>query len=145
MRHGIAGRKFSRTTNQRKALLRSLCEALIINGSIVTTLPKAKSLRPILEKVITKSLPNTLSTYRDLLSRFDPKCCAIVRDRLVPACKGRPGGYLRIVKAGFRSGDNAPMAVIAFVDEAAFPPEKQLDRLNQIRQESQKNLEEARS
>jgi large subunit ribosomal protein L17 len=142
MRHRIVGRKFNRTANQRKALLKNLCEALIKSGSIFTTLPKAKSLRPVLEKIITKAKKSNLSAYRALLSRFSPEVSKIVRDRIVPACQNRDGGYMRVVKAGFRTGDNAPMAVISFVDEEAYPEEKKLSFLEDLRLKAQKERSE---
>ncbi|OJU72844.1 MAG: 50S ribosomal protein L17 [Alphaproteobacteria bacterium 40-19] len=117
MRHNMAHRKFGRTTNQRKALLLGLTKSLIEKEQIVTTLPKAKDLRPIVEKLITfGKLNDSLHGRRYLLSVLrSSEACNKVLTVLSKRYNERPGGYLRIVKAGFRQGDNAPMAVVQFV------------------------------
>ena len=116
MRHRIRGRKFSRTTNQRKALLKGLGSALVQEEVIRTTLPKAKDLRPFIEKAITQGRTKTLATRRHLTKVLgDYQAVQKILDDLAPRYQDRPGGYVRIVKDGFRSGDCAPMAVVSFV------------------------------
>lgn len=118
MRHNKAHRKFNRTTNQRKALLNSLAVSLIEKERIITTLPKAKEIRPFVERLVTKGATQSPSSafttiYRTLHHRLAAQ--KVLAD-LGPRFKDRPGGYLRILKAGFRYGDNAPLAIIEFVD-----------------------------
>jgi len=117
MRHKIAHRKLNRTTNQRKALLIGLCNDIIQHGKIMTTLPKAKEVRPILEKLVTYGRnEKSLHRFRVLKATLrSTKSCQKIISELAPAYMDRPGGYLRIIKAGFRRGDNAPMALIEFV------------------------------
>ena len=117
MRHGMAHRKFGRTKDQRKALLNNLSVALIKHEQIKTTLPKAKELRPIVEKLVTLARRGNLHARRQALSFLRDNI--IVQKLMGPLAdryKERPGGYLRIIKAGFRYGDCAPMAIIEFVD-----------------------------
>lgn len=119
MRHTMCHRKFNRTTNQRKALLSGLACSLIKHEQIRTTLPKAKDLRPFLERIITFARKkDTVHSFRGLYKTLRDKDAAHkVMGDLSVRTKDRPGGYLRIIKAGFRQGDNAPMAVIEFVDK----------------------------
>lgn len=118
MRHRVFGRKFGRTKDQRKALLRGLAKALIKEEKIVTTLPKAKDLRPFVEKLITKGKVNSIANKRYLFAilREDSLVSKVV-DVLSPRYANRNGGYTRIVKCGFRSGDAAPMAGIMFIKD----------------------------
>ena len=117
MRHGNAHRKFNRRSNQRNALFQHLASALIKHEQIVTTLPKAKELRPIVEKLITLGKKGGLAMRRQAISEMrDKDQVRKLFDTLAPRYKDRQGGYTRIIKAGFRYGDNAPMAVIEFVD-----------------------------
>lgn len=118
MRHALKGRKFNRNTGQRTALLKSLVTALVKHEQITTTLPKAKDLRPIVEKLVTVAKENTLANRRYLLSFLNGNQQSVDRllNHLGPRFKDRAGGYLRILKAGFRHGDMAPMAVIEFVE-----------------------------
>lgn len=117
MRHGLKGRKLNRTTAHRKALFANLAVALIKHEQIKTTLPKAKDLRPIVEKLVTLGKKGTLHARRQIISRTGDEATATkLFDAIAERYKGRNGGYLRILKAGFRYGDMAPMAVIEFVD-----------------------------
>jgi len=117
MRHGFRGRRFNRTAEHRKAMFANMCAALIKHEQIQTTLPKAKDLRPIVEKLITLGKRGDLHARRQALAELrDLKMVRKLFDVLGPRYKERPGGYCRIMKAGFRYGDNAPMAVIEFVD-----------------------------
>ena len=117
MRHGSAHRKFNRRSNQRTALFQHLASALIKHEQIVTTLPKAKELRPIVEKLVTLGKKGGLAMRRQAISEMrDKDQVRKLFDTLAPRYKDRQGGYTRIIKAGFRYGDNAPMAVIEFVD-----------------------------
>ena len=117
MRHGFRGRRLSRTASHRKAMFANLAQALIVHEQISTTLPKAKDLRPIVEKLVTLARRGGLHARRQAIAQIKDE--AIVRklfDVIAPRYAQRPGGYLRIMKAGFRYGDSAPMAVIEFVE-----------------------------
>jgi large subunit ribosomal protein L17 len=117
MRHGVSGRKLNRTSGERKALFMGLAASLLKHEQIKTTLPKAKDLRPIVEKMITLGKRGGLACRRQVISRVgDPVLAEKVMGPLTDRYKDRSGGYLRIIKAGFRPGDNAPMAIIEFVD-----------------------------
>ena len=118
MRHGYRGRRFNRTAEHRKAMFANMSAALIKHEQIVTTLPKAKDLRPVVEKLITLGKRGDLHARRQAIAalRGDEVMVKKLFDVLGPRYESRPGGYCRIMKAGFRYGDNAPMAVIEFVD-----------------------------
>ena len=117
MRHGFRGRRFNRTSEHREAMFANMSAALIKHEQIVTTLPKAKDLRPVVEKLVTLAKRGDLNSRRLAQSRLrDPAMVKKLFDVLGPRYGTRPGGYLRIMKAGFRYGDNAPLAVIEFVD-----------------------------
>ena len=117
MRHGFRGRRFNRSAEHRKAMFANMSAALIKHEQIVTTLPKAKDLRPVVEKLITMGKRGDLHARRNAMSQLrDDAIVKKLFDVLGPRYQGRPGGYCRIMKAGFRQGDNAPMAVIEFVD-----------------------------
>lgn len=117
MRHGISGRKLNRTSSHRKALFKNLAQSLLKFEQIKTTLPKAKELRPIVEKMITLGKRGDLSARRQLISELqDESVVQKIIATLSPRYASRAGGYTRIMKSGFRYGDNAPMAVIEFVD-----------------------------
>ena len=118
MRHALKGRKLNRTSSHRRALFMNLAQALIQHGQIKTTLPKAKDLRPIVEKLITLGKKGTLHARRQALSQLhDNESVKNLMGPLAERFSGRAGGYTRIVKAGFRYGDNAPLAIIQFVDK----------------------------
>ncbi|MEN9708743.1 MAG: ribosomal protein [Pseudomonadota bacterium] len=117
MYHGRSKRRFNLTAEHRKAMFANMCQALIKHEQIITTLPKAKDLRPVVEKLITLGKRGDLHARRQAISQM--KDVDLVRklfDVLAPRYKTRNGGYTRVLKAGFRYGDNAPMAVIEFVD-----------------------------
>ncbi len=117
MRHRKAGRKLNRTPSHRKAMFANMSAALIKHEQIVTTLPKAKALRPVVEKLVTLARGGTLHGRRLAAARIgDEAQVKKLFEVIGPRYKDRPGGYLRIVKAGYRYGDNAPVAVIEFVD-----------------------------
>jgi large subunit ribosomal protein L17 len=117
MRHGFSGRRFSRTSEHRKAMFANLSAALIKHEQIVTTLPKAKDLRPVVEKLVTLAKKGGLAARRQAVAEIrDQDQVKKLFDVLAARYKDRKGGYLRIMKAGFRHGDNAPVAVIEFVD-----------------------------
>ena len=117
MRHGMSGRKLNRTKSHRKALFMNLAQALVKHEQIKTTLPKAKDLRPIVEKLVTLGKRGGLHARRQLISHLqDEKLVTKLLTVLADRYKGRPGGYTRVLKAGFRYGDAAPMAIIEFVD-----------------------------
>src|SRR5258707_4276335 len=117
MRHGIAHRKLNRTHEHRRAMFANMAAALIKHEQIVTTLTKAKDLRPVVEKLVTLAKRGDLHARRQAIAQI--KDVDLVRklfDVVGPRYKERAGGYLRVLKAGFRYGDNAAMAVIEFVD-----------------------------
>lgn len=117
MRHGLKGRKLNRTSAHRKALFANMAQALIKHEQIKTTLPKAKELRPIVEKLITLGKKGTLHTRRLAISRVrDVQLADKLMNVLADRYATRNGGYVRIIKDGFRYGDNAPMAIIELVN-----------------------------
>ena len=117
MRHGMSNKKLNRTSEHRKALLKNMLNSLIKYEQIKTTLPKAKFLRPQAEKIITLGKKNTLQNTKILISKLQNTVNATkVKTTLSKRYTNRKGGYTRIIKSGFRYGDNAPMAVIEFVD-----------------------------
>jgi len=117
MRHGFANKKLNRTSEHRKALLKNMLNSLIKYEQITTTLPKAKFLKPQADKIITLGKKETLQTTRLLMKKLQNiQSTNKVKKTLSKRYEKRNGGYTRIVKAGFRYGDNAPMAVIEFVD-----------------------------
>lgn len=117
MRHRKTGRRFNRPVNQRRALLSNLAVALLTHEQITTTLPKAKDLRPITEKMITLGKKGGLHARRQAIAYLrDLDAVAKLFDTLAPRYKDRKGGYTRVLKAGFRHGDCAPMAVIELVE-----------------------------
>lgn len=126
MRHAVKGRKLGRTTSHREALFRNQLQSLVEKEKIITTLPKAKELRPIAERVITRGKHGTIHDRRWVL-RWVLKRDLVkkVFDEIAPRFTERPGGYLRIVKLGPRQGDGAEMAVLELVEReaAAAAPE----------------------
>jgi large subunit ribosomal protein L17 len=117
MRHLNRGRKFSRTSSHRQAMLANMAMALVKHEQITTTLPKAKELRPYVEKLVTLGKRGDLHARRLLIAKTrDAATATKLIDVLAPRYAERPGGCVRVLKAGFRLGDNAPMAVIEFID-----------------------------
>ena len=119
MRHQLSGRQLSRNSSHRKALMRNMCAALIRSETIRTTLPKAKELRRVVEPLITLAKEPTLANRRLAFDRLrDRDIVSKLFNELGPRFAARPGGYTRILKMGFRVGDNAPMAFVELVDRA---------------------------
>ncbi|MCC3860450.1 50S ribosomal protein L17 [Pseudemcibacter aquimaris] len=119
MRHRKAGRKLNKTSSHRKAMFANMASALLKHEQIITTLPKAKELRPIVERLITLGKRGSLHARRQAISKLPASDKAIVQklfDELAERYKERNGGYTRVLKAGFRHGDAAPVAVIELVD-----------------------------
>jgi len=117
MRHSMSNKKLNRTSEHRKALLKNMLNSLIKYEQITTTLPKAKFLKPQADKIISLGKKENLQTTRLLISQLqDIKSANKVKKTLSKRYEKRNGGYTRIIKAGFRYGDNAPMAIIEFVD-----------------------------
>ncbi len=117
MRHKMGYKKLNRTSEHRKALIKNMLNSLIKYEQITTTLPKAKVLKPQADKIITLGKKDTLSNTKTLISKLqDIKSTNKVKKTLSKRYENRKGGYTRIIRAGFRYGDNAPMAVIEFVD-----------------------------
>ena len=137
MRHGLANKKLNRTSEHRKALLKNMLNSLIKYEQIKTTLPKAKFLKPQADKIITLGKKETLQTTKMLVSKLqDIKSANKVKKTLSKRYQNRKGGYTRIIKAGFRYGDNAPMAIIEFVDR-----DVEAKRVNQKKKETVENTE----
>lgn len=117
MRHRKSGRKLNRTSSHRKAMFANMAASLIEHEQIVTTLPKAKEIRPVVEKLVTLGKKGDLHSRRRAISKLqDVEVVRKLFDTIATRYADRHGGYLRIMRAGFRKGDNAPMAVIEFVD-----------------------------
>ena len=117
MRHGNSGRKLNRTSSHRKAMFANMAASLIEHEQIVTTLPKAKEIRPIVEKLVTLGKRGDLHARRQAISQIrDNEAVRKLFDAIATRYATRNGGYIRIMKAGYRTGDNAPMAVVEFVD-----------------------------
>jgi large subunit ribosomal protein L17 len=117
MRHGNAHRKLNRKHEHRRAMFANMCASLIKHEQIVTTLPKAKDLRPIVEKLVTLGKRGDLHARRQAIAEMrDVKMVKKLFEVIGPRYKDREGGYTRVLKAGFRYGDSAPVAVIEFVD-----------------------------
>ena len=126
MRHGMSGRKLNRTSSHRKALFSNMANALIKHEQIKTTLPKAKELRPVVEKLVTLGKRGDLHARRQAFAMLrDDGTTRKLFDTLADRYSGRQGGYTRVLKAGHRYGDAAPMAIIEFVDRD--PEAKGLD------------------
>jgi len=142
MRHSLGHKKLNRTSEHRKALLKNMLNSLIKYEQITTTLPKAKFLKPQADKIITLGKNNTLQNTKLLISKLQDKNSADkVKKTLSKRYLNRKGGYTRIIKAGFRYGDKAPMAVIEFVDrdvEAKKVDKKKKDPTKTIKEEKKK-------
>ena len=139
MRHGLANKKLNRTSEHRKALLQNMLNSLIKYEQIKTTLPKAKFLKPQADKIITLGKKENLQTTKMLMSKLqDITSANKVKKTLSKRYEKRSGGYTRIIKSGFRYGDNAPMAVIEFVDrdvEAKRVDKKKKDKSKDKKEE----------
>ncbi len=117
MRHGFKGRRFNRSSSHRRAMFKNMAAALIKHEQITTTLPKAKDLRRVVDKLVTVGKKGGLHARRQAISFLqDAKLAEKLMGVLAQRYASRPGGYTRVLKAGFRFGDNAPMAVIELVD-----------------------------
>ena len=144
MRHGIAHKKLNRTSEHRKALLKNMLNSLIKYEQITTTLPKAKFLKPQADKIITLGKKETLHTTKILMKKLqDIKSTNKVKKKLSKRYEKRNGGYTRIIKAGFRYGDNAPMAIIEFVDRDVEA--KRVDRKKKDLKKDQKEEKQVKS
>ena len=144
MRHGFANKKLNRTSEHRKALLKNMLNSLIKYEQIKTTLPKAKFLKPQSDKIITLGKKNTLQTSKILISELQNSTNANkVKKTLSKRYEKRNGGYTRIIKAGFRYGDNAPMAIIEFVDrdlQAKKVDKKKKDPIKEADKKEEKKI-----
>ena len=142
MRHGMANKKLNRTSEHRKALLKNMLNSLIKYEQIKTALPKAKFLKPQADKIITLGKKDNLKTTKMLVTQLqDIKSANKVKKTLSKRYQNRKGGYTRIIKAGFRYGDNAPMAIIEFVDrdlEAKRVDRKKKDKKKEVKKEEPK-------
>lgn len=120
MRHRNSGRQLSRNSSHRKAMLKNMSSSLFTHEVIKTTLPKAKELRMIAEPLITLAKVDSVANRRLAFARLrDKAAVGTLFDNLGPRYKNRPGGYLRILKCGYRAGDKAPMAIVELVDRPA--------------------------
>ena len=142
MRHAFANKKLNRTSEHRKALLKNMLNSLIKYEQIKTTLPKAKFLKPQADKIITLGKKESLQNTKILISKLqDSKSASKVVKTLSKRYEKRKGGYTRIIKAGFRYGDNAPMAIIEFVDrdiEAKKVDKKKKDPVKETEKKEEK-------
>jgi large subunit ribosomal protein L17 len=121
MRHRLEGRKFGRETDARRLMMRNLVKSMVEHGQIQTTLAKAKEMRRFVERVVTYGKNNTVHSRRLAYSVLgDRDLVKKLFDEIAPAFADRNGGYTRVLKAGFRKGDNAPMAIIQFVEESTI-------------------------
>ena len=138
MRHGQSHKKLNRTSEHRKALLKNMLNSLIKYEQITTTLPKAKVLKPQADKIITLGKKNNLQNTKILVSKLqDIKSANKVKKTLAKRYESRKGGYTRIIKSGYRYGDNAPLAIIEFVDR-----DIEAKREDRKKKENKKNTEE---
>jgi len=136
MRHRKSGRQLNRNSSHRKAMFQNMANSLFLHEVIKTTLPKAKELRRVVEPLITKAKSDSVANRRHVFSKLrDDAMVAKLFTELGPFYKDRPGGYVRILKAGFRTGDKAPMAVVQLVDfesgEQTISEEPQQDTLEE--------------
>jgi len=122
-RHGYVGRKFGRTTDQRRALIKGLATSLVMEGKIETTLPKAKELTRYIEKLITKAKKGDLANRRRVIAGLSTQVAAFkLVDEIAPQLTGRTSGHVRVERTRIRLGDGAQMGTIAFVDELKAAP-----------------------
>ena len=141
MRHKLGYRKLNRTSEHRKALIKNMLNSLIKYEQITTTLPKAKVLKPQADKIITLGKKDNLQNTKILISKLqDIKSANKVKKTLAKRYEGRKGGYTRIIKSGYRYGDNAPLAVIEFVDR-----DVQAKRVDKKKKDTAKKTEEAKA
>ena len=141
MRHRLSHKKLNRTSDHRKALLKNMLNSLIKYEQITTTLPKAKVLKPQADKIITLGKKNNLQNTKILISKLqDTKSANKVKKTLAKRYEGRKGGYTRIIKSGYRYGDNAPLAVIEFVDR-----DVQAKRVDKKKKDTTKKTEESKA
>ena len=141
MRHRLGYKKLNRTSEHRKALLKNMLNSLIKYEQITTTLPKAKVLKPQADKIITLGKKGNLQNTKILVSKLqDIKSANKVKKNLAKRFETRKGGYTRIIKAGFRYGDNAPLAIIEFVDR-----DVEAKRVDRKKKEIKKNQEEKKT
>ena len=141
MRHKLGYKKLNRTSEHRKALIKNMLNSLIKYEQITTTLPKAKVLKPQADKIITLGKKNNLQYTKILISKLqDTKSANKVKKTLAKRYEGRKGGYTRIIKSGYRYGDNAPLAVIEFVDR-----DVQAKRVDKKKKDITKKTEETKA
>jgi len=141
MRHRLGYKKLNRTSEHRKALIKNMLNSLIKYEQITTTLPKAKILKPQADKIITLGKKNNLQNTKILVSKLqDIKSTNKVKKTLAKRYESRKGGYTRIIKAGYRYGDNAPLAIIEFVDR-----DVEAKRVDRKKKETKKNPEEKKA
>ena len=141
MRHRLGYKKLNRTSEHRKALIKNMLNSLIKYEQITTTLPKAKFLKPQADKIITLGKNSNLQNTKILVSKLqDIKSANKVKKTLAKRYESRKGGYTRIIKAGYRYGDNAPLAIIEFVDR-----DVEAKRIDRKKKETKKNPEEKKA
>tara|TARA_B100001971_G_scaffold198342_1_gene207938 strand:+ start:1275 stop:1709 length:435 start_codon:yes stop_codon:yes gene_type:complete len=141
MRHRLGYKKLNRTSEHRKALIKNMLNSLIKYEQITTTLPKAKVLKPQADKLITLGKKSNLQNTKILVSKLqDTKSANKVKKTLAKRYESRNGGYTRIIKAGYRYGDNAPLAIIEFVDR-----DVEAKRVDRKKKETNKNPEEKKA
>lgn len=144
MKHRVAGRQFGRNSGHRKALLRNLVTSLFENGRIETTVPKAKEVRRIAEPIVTKGVKGDLHAIRQVQAYvYTKSAIGKLFNDIGPRMKGRPGGYLRILKTRTRPGDSAPMAIVEFVDTAEIKAKAEAQAEEKTKKTARKKKEAA--
>lgn len=143
MRHGVSQRKFNRKSSHRQAMLANLAQSLFEHGQIKTTLPKAKDLRSVAEKLITKAKKGDLTSRREVLKVLSKKdVVAKLFNEIAPTFAKRDGGYTRVLKAGSRQGDAAPMAIISLVEEeVSSKPKKEAKKETKVEEVKEEAVE----
>jgi large subunit ribosomal protein L17 len=145
-RHGYQGTKFGRERDQREALMKSLAEALILHGSIKTTLPKAKAIVPYVEKLVTKAKKGDLHSRRKVIASLQTVSSAHkLFDEVAPKLEGRTSGHFRIERLDSRRGDNADMARVSFVDDLSEAPVAKAVTTKAANKKQHHDLDEAKS
>ena len=146
MKKRVSGRKFSRTTNERKQLFRNLIRSVVTKGYVETTVSKAKTIQPILDKLVTRAKENTLASMRHLLAETGDVGVARILTDLGKLFAKRPGGYLRLIRLGVRQGDNTELARLEWVEKLVIAepvlPEKSKKVATEVKKEQKPNQTE---
>ncbi len=141
MRHRVAGKKLNRTKNQRTALFRSLANSLILHEKIVTTSTKAKAVKPMVEKLVTRAKVDSVHNRRQIIKELvQENTTRKMFEVIGPKFKQRPGGYTKIVKLGSRAGDQAPMVTLMFVEETSLAGPTKVETIKKTEKKTEKKI-----